>query len=197
MSGQSSIQRLHAETRREWRTWLEENHDKCSAVWLVSWKKSTGRASISYDDAVSEALAFGWIDSRPNKLDNDRTMLYFTPRRHTSAWSRANKLRVDILRRDGLMHASGEYIITQAIQLGSWSLLDQVEDLVIPDDLMKAFDQYPDSRKNWESFPPSARRGILEWIVQAKRAETRQKRIKETATLAQRNERAAQWKRPS
>lgn len=163
-------------------------------MWLVSWKKATGRPAVTYDDAVSEALAVGWVDSRPRKLDAERTMLYFTPRKPTSAWSRPNKQRVEQLRRDGLMLPAGEEAITVAITNGRWSLLDDVEDLVVPDDLADAFRAYPPAQQNWEAFPPSARRGILEWIVQAKKSETRQRRVQETAELAQQNERAAQWR---
>lgn len=190
----TDIPMVHAETRAEWRSWLVGHHRSEQAVWLVSWKKATGRPAVTYDDAVSEALAVGWVDSRPRKLDAERTMLYFTPRKPTSGWSRPNKQRVEQLRRDGLMLPAGEEAITIAIANGRWSLLDDVEDLVVPDDLADAFRAYPPAQQNWEAFPPSARRGILEWIVQAKKSETRQRRVQETAELAQQNERAAQWR---
>ncbi|MFB2584837.1 YdeI/OmpD-associated family protein [Herbiconiux liukaitaii] len=188
------VGRFHAETRAEWREWLVENHRTEPSVWLVSWKKATGRPAVSYDDAVSEALAVGWVDSKPQKLDDERTMLYFTPRKPTSAWSRPNKLRVEALRRDGLMLPAGEEAISAAVANGAWSLLDEVEDLIVPADLADAFDAFPHARSNWEAFPRSARRGILEWIVQAKRPETRERRVQETARLAEVNERAAQWR---
>ncbi|QHC66456.1 hypothetical protein GSU68_07590 [Rathayibacter sp. VKM Ac-2759] len=184
---------VHAETREDWRRWLVENHRSERAVWLVSWKKATGRPAVSYDDAVSEALAVGWVDSRPRRLDDERTMLSFTPRKPTSAWSRPNKLRVDRLRSEGAMLPSGEEVIAAAIANGAWALLDDVEDLVIPPDLAVAFAEHENAERHWNAFPRSARRGILEWIVQAKRPETRERRVRETARLAESDQRAAQW----
>ncbi len=197
MADPSKAPRVHAETRAEWRRWLLEHHETEQSVWLVSWKKATGRPAISYDDAVSESLAVGWVDSKPQKLDDERTMLYFSVRKPTSAWSRPNKVRVESLREAGLMTPAGEAVIEKAMANGSWSLLDDVEDLIVPPDLAEAFDGYPHSRDNWDGFPPSARRGILEWIVQAKRPETRAARIEETARRASVGERAAQWNAPS
>jgi len=185
--------RFQAETRTQWRRWLAAHHDSESGVWLVTWKKASGQPILSYDEAVSEALAFGWIDSVGGKMDHDRTMLYFSPRRPGSSWSRPNKLRVDQLRREGQMTAAGEAVIAVSEANGGWSRLDDVEDLVVPPDLDEAFAAYAGSRDNWDRFPPSARRGILEWIVQAKRPETRQKRINQTAESAARNVRANQW----
>ncbi|WP_240694851.1 YdeI family protein [Cryobacterium sp. SO1] len=137
----------------------------------------------------------GWVDSKPQKLDDERTMLYFSPRKPTSAWSRPNKIRVEALRAAGLILPAGEAAIAHAISNGSWALLDEVEDLIVPPDLAEAFEENPPARANWDQFPPSARRGILEWIVQAKRPQTRAARILETAQLASRNQRAAQWTR--
>lgn len=185
---------VHAETRSQWRQWLIANHDREASVWLVSWKKATGKPVMSYDDAVSEALAVGWVDSKPRKLDEERTMLYFSPRNPKSAWSRPNKLRVARLREQGLMTEAGERVISEAERYGSWSLLDDVEDLVVPDDLAIALRGYPAATENWERLPRSARRGILEWIAQAKRSSTRESRVAEAALRASTNERAAQWR---
>jgi uncharacterized protein YdeI (YjbR/CyaY-like superfamily) len=163
---------------------------------MVSWKAATGRPRVSYDDAVSEALAFGWVDSLPRALDDERTMLYFSRRKPTSAWSRPNKQRVEELRRQGLMTDAGEEVIARAERNGAWARLDDVEDLKEPDDLQAALDALPPARTHWDAFPPSARRGILEWITQAKRPATRDRRIAETARLAADNIRANQWPRP-
>ena len=194
MSDPQSAPRIHAETRREWREWLLAHHDSAPSVWLVSWKKATGLPALSYDEAVSEALAVGWVDSKPSKLDDERTMLYFSPRRPGSGWSRPNKLRVEQLRRSGVMTEAGERVIAEAVESGSWTLLDQVEDLIVPEDLDQAFANSPPARENWDRFPPSTRRGILEWITQAKRPTTRQTRVAETARLAALNQRANQWR---
>ncbi|PXA67976.1 hypothetical protein CTB96_15050 [Cryobacterium arcticum] len=195
MVSPTTAPRVHPETRAEWRRWLLAHHESEQSVWLVSWKKATGKPAVSYDDAVSEALCVGWVDSKPQKLDGERTMLYFSARKPTSAWSRPNKIRVEALRAAGLMLPAGEAVIAQAISNGSWALLDDVEDLIVPPDLAEALGENPPARANWDQFPPSARRGILEWIIQAKRPQTRATRILETAQLASQNQRAAQWKR--
>ncbi len=184
--------RVHPETASEWRTWLDEHHESSPGVWMVSWKKHTGRATVGYDEAVTEALAVGWVDSKGSKLDDDRTMLWFTRRRTTSGWSRPNKERVERLLAEGRMGPVGQQAIDIAKQNGTWSLLDDVENLVVPDDLATAFDLHPGARDTWEGFPRSAKRSILEWIVTAKRPETREARIAETAEKAGRGERAHQ-----
>ncbi len=143
---------------------------------------------------VEEALAFGWVDSKPGKLDDARTMLYFAPRKAGSGWSRPNKDRVERLIASGRMTASGLAKVEVAKKDGSWSVLDAVERLELPDDLITALDDHGSARENFEAFPRSVKRGILEWIVNAKRPETRAKRILETATLAVKNERANQWR---
>jgi len=195
MAIHDDAERVHIEHRNEWRRWLEANHDRPVGVWLVRWKKNSGHPVLGYDDAVEEALCFGWVDSLPRKLDDDRTMLWFAPRKRGSAWSRPNKERVARLDAEGLLTPAGRRAVDTARADGSWSLLDDVEDLVVPSDLATAFEDHPGSREQWDAFPPSTRRGILEWIVQAKRAETRAKRVEETATLAARGERANQWPR--
>jgi len=185
-------ERVQPETVEEWRAWLDEHHDSSSGVWLVSWRKHTGRPTMGYDAAVTEALAVGWVDSLGSKLDDDRTMLWFTPRRTTSGWSRPNKERIERLYAAGRMGAAGQASIDVAKENGTWTLLDDVEDLVVPDDLAAAFDRHPGARDAWEGFPRSVKRSILVWIVTAKRLETRNARIAETAEKAGRGERAHQ-----
>lgn len=121
-------------------------------------------------------------------------MLYFSVRKPGSAWSGPNKERVERLRREGRMAPAGEAVIAAAVLDGSWSRLDEVENLVVPADLERAFDEFPGSRVNWDALPRSARRGILEWVVRARTAATREKRLRQTAELAARNERANQWR---
>lgn len=187
-------ERVHPETRSQWRAWLSTHHATSAGVWLVSWKKHTGRPAMGYAAAVEEALCFGWVDSTAQKLDGDRSMLWLTARKRGSAWSRLNKQRVEQLTTAGLMAPAGLAAVAAAQQSGSWSILDPVEDLVVPEDLGAAFARHPGSRPQWDAFPPSARRGILGWIVLAKRADTRARRIEEAASLAARGERANQWK---
>lgn len=188
-------ERVHHVTADGWRAWLEEHHAASDGVWLISWKKHTGRPVVTYDDAVTEALAFGWVDSVVRKLDQERSMLWYTPRKVGSGWSRPNKERVARLEAEGRMAPAGASAVAAARADGSWSKLDDVEDLVIPPDLAEAFAAHPGSAEQWEAFPRSAKRGILEWIIQAKKPETRAKRITETAELAAHGERANQWPR--
>ena len=184
----------HPLTRAEWRDWLAANHSSGEGVWLISFKKATGQPAVSYDEAVEEALCFGWVDSKPRKLDEERTMLYFAPRKGGSGWSRPNKERVERMIAAGLMTPAGLAKVDAAKTDGTWTMLDAVENLEVPDDLAAELDKYPEARANWEAFPRSVKRGILEWIVQAKRPETRVKRVEETARLAQDNIRANQWR---
>lgn len=183
------------ESRAEWRAWLETHHDTERGVWLVLRKKSAGPVNLSGDEAVEEALCFGWIDSKPRKLDDTRSMLYIAPRKPGSGWSAVNKARIERMQEAGLMTPAGQAKIDAAVQDGSWSLLDGVDALEVPPDLEAALTAEPNAKAQWEAFPRSAKRGILEWIAQAKTAATREKRVRETATLAARGERANQWRR--
>ena len=185
----------HPLTPAAWRDWLAAHHDRDEGVWLVRYKKATGKPTISYDEAVDEAICFGWVDSTPRTLDAERSLLYFAPRKAGSGWSRVNKDRVARMTAAGKMTHAGHAKIDAAKAEGSWRALDEVEDLVVPDDLAAAFAAHPPAAAHWEAFPRSAKRGILEWIATAKREATRTKRIEETARLAAENVRANQWPR--
>lgn len=165
-------------------------------VWLVFWRKGSGRTGLTYDQAVEEALCFGWIDGKAAKLDDRRTMIRFTPRKPGSGWARTNKVRVERLLAEGLMAEPGLARIEEAKRDGSWTRLDAVEDLVVPDDLAAAFADHPGARERWEGFPRSVRRATLGWIVQAKRPETRARRVGETARQAAQGERPGPGARP-
>ncbi|MGB3616483.1 MAG: YdeI/OmpD-associated family protein [Catalinimonas sp.] len=186
---------VHPLTRAAWRAWLAEHHARDGGVWLIRYKKEVDRPMVDYDAAVEEALCFGWVDSLPRTLDEERTMLYFAPRKPGSNWSRLNKDRIARLEVAGRLHPAGRAKVTEARRDGSWTALDDVERGVVPDDLATALAAHEGAAAHWEAFPPSVRRGILEWIQNAKRATTRAKRVEETARLAQRNERANQWRR--
>lgn len=180
--------------RAGWRAWLIANHATSSGVHLVSWRRGSGRSSVPYEDAVEEALCVGWIDSVAGRLDEQRSLQWFSPRRSTSGWARTNKARVERLIAAGLMLPAGLAAIDEARRNGSWTRLDDVENLVVPDDLAAALDAKPRARANWDAFSRSPRRAILEWIAQAKRPETRAKRIAETAENAARNERPPRFR---
>lgn len=185
---------VEAEDRATWRAWLEANHATASGAWLVTRRAASGRSTLDYEASVEEALCFGWVDSRLGKVDEQRTKLYFAPRRPRSAWSASNKARIARLTAAGLMAQAGIAAVERAISNGTWEALDAVERLLVPADLEAALDAAPPAAECWAAFPRSTRRGILEWIALAKRPETRAARVEETALLAARNERANQWR---
>jgi uncharacterized protein YdeI (YjbR/CyaY-like superfamily) len=185
----------HPATRAEWRAWLEQNHTRPNGVWMISYKKAVGKPYVTYDEAVEEALCFGWIDSKGNKLDDERTMLWFTPRKPRTGWSKPNKERVVRLLAAGLMAEAGQAKIDAAQRDGSWSALDAVEALEIPPDLAAALATYESAQTHFEAFPRSVKRSILVWVASAKTPATRARRIEETARLAQENQRANQGRR--
>jgi uncharacterized protein YdeI (YjbR/CyaY-like superfamily) len=160
----------------------------------VLWRRQSGRTALTYEEAVQEALCFGWIDSKGSKLDDERTMLWMSPRKRGSGWARTNKVRIEQLLADGLMTPAGLALIEEAKRDGSWTLLDDVENLVVPDDLGAALDAHPGARERWDALPRSVRRGALEQIVQAKRPETRAKRVAEFALVTAQGERPGQWR---
>ena len=186
---------VQCETRSEWRDWLSDNYARREGVWLITYKKAAGKPLLSYDAAVEEALCWGWIDSKGRKLDDERTMLWYAPRNKGTGWSKPNKERIERAIAAGQMAPSGLAKIEAAKQDGSWNALDAVERLEIPPDLPTALAEIADAAANFDAFPRSAKRGILEWISSAKTAETRAKRIAETARLAGENIRANQWQR--
>ncbi|PZU97595.1 MAG: hypothetical protein DCF32_20305 [Leptolyngbya sp.] len=188
---------VQVESRAEWRAWLAANHSRPEGLWLITYKKRSGRPHVSYDEVVEEALCFGWIDSKPNKLDGDRTMLWMAPRQSGTGWSALNKQRIAALGEAGLIMPPGLAKIEAAKQDGAWELLDAIERLELPSDLAAAFRENDLAWANFDAFPRSAKRGILEWIASTKRAETRHRRIAETVDLAAQNIRTNSWpKRP-
>ena len=182
------------DSRAAWRAWLERHHTQTDGVWVITFKKATGKFRLEYDEMVEEALCYGWVDSKPGKLDDERTMLYFAPRKPGSNWSKPNKERVAKLLEAGLMRPPGLAKVEAAKRDGTWTALDGVEALEVPADLERALKALPNAFEHFVAFPRSAKRGILEWILNAKKPETRAKRVEETATLAAENKRANQWR---
>lgn len=170
--------------RAEWRAWLAANHTRTESIWLVTFKKRCGERHVPYDDVVEEALCFGWIDSHIRRVDDERSKLLISPRRPRSPWSRLNKQRVERLSAAGLITPAGWAPIEAAKVDGSWTVYDEVEELIVPPDLAAALEAVPDATARWAAFSPSSRKGILWWIKSAKRAPTRDRRIAETARLA-------------
>lgn len=189
----NGLKTFHAPTRKSWRGWLQKNHAIEKSLWLIIYHKTSSTPSVYYDEAVEEALCFGWIDSKPNKRDGESFYLFFAQRNPKSKWSKLNKTRVEKLIANGLMAEAGMKYIELAKQTGTWEALDAVENYEVPDDLLKALNKNKTAKKYFEAFPPSTRKGILQWISDAKRPETRQKRIDETVKLAGENIRANQY----
>jgi uncharacterized protein YdeI (YjbR/CyaY-like superfamily) len=191
----SDAQELLVTSRSEWRAWLGEHHGQPSGIWLVTYKKASGKPRVTYDEIVEEALCFGWIDSRSGTVDAERSKLWLAPRKRGSGWSRLNKERVERLIAAGLVEEPGLRVIEAARADGSWNALDDVEQGIVPPDLSAALDAMPPAAAEWESFSPSAKRGILQWIATAKRPQTRAQRVAETVELAARGLKANQWPR--
>jgi uncharacterized protein YdeI (YjbR/CyaY-like superfamily) len=168
----------------EWRSWLKDNHKTQESVWLIVHKKGSANPTISWSDAVNVALCFGWIDSVKRSIDSEKYMQYFCKRKAVSTWSKINKDKVEDLIQKGLMTEAGLAIIVKAKVNGSWTILDDVENLVIPYVLESAFINNPDAREYFLSLSKSVRKQFLYWIVSAKREETKNKRIAEIIEYA-------------
>ncbi len=181
---------ITASDSAQWRKWLKENHAKMNSVWLIIYKKGSGQASVYYSEAVDDALCYGWIDSKPNKRDANSYYQYFAKRSAKSNWSKVNKDKVQRLIASKKMRKPGYDLINVAKKTGTWDALNDVDNLIKPIDLQEAFQQNTTASQNWENFPRSVKRGILEWIFNAKRSETRQKRITTTVEMAAQNKRA-------
>lgn len=171
-------------SQQDWRNWLNENHNSKQAVWIIYYKKKANVPSITYSDAVDHALCFGWIDSTRKSLDHETFMQFFCRRKPNSVWSKVNKGKVQLLIDNGLMTKAGFESIETAKQNHSWTILDEVEEVLIPIDLAREFESKSGSGEYFLSLSRSVRKSILQWLVLAKRSETRQKRITEIAELA-------------
>lgn len=179
--------------RGEWREWLRNNHDKQASVWLIYYKKKSKEPTVSYSDAVNEALCFGWIDSKAKPVDEEKFMQFFSRRKVNSVWSKVNKEKVERLISEGLMTDAGLAIIEKAKQNGSWAILDEAEALIVPADLDQAFSKSENAKQYFLGLSRSDRRNILQWLVLAKRLETREKRIVEIVECASRNQKPKQF----
>lgn len=187
-------ERVYVPDRASWRRWLAKHHKTSPGVWLVFDKTASNANRLTWSDAVDEALCFGWIDSKTNKLDERQYLQMFSPRNAKSGWSAINKAKVERLIASKKMRPAGMRMIELAKERGTWTALDAYDAAVEPADFQKALAGNKAARKYWEAFPLSARKGILHWIATAKRPETRAKRIEETVRLAAENVRAGQWK---
>ncbi|QKZ15837.1 YdeI/OmpD-associated family protein [Spirosoma sp. KUDC1026] len=174
--------------RQQWREWLNEHHATKQFIWLVYHKKNSAVTGITYSEAVEEALCFGWIDSTVKPIDAERYRQFFSRRKPVSTWSKVNKERIQRLVDNGLMTKAGFDSLDTARRNGSWTILDEVEALVLPADLADAFRTRPSAERYFSSLCRSDRRNLLQWLVLAKRPETRQKRIADLVEAADQNQ---------
>ena len=174
---EQEISTFYPPTQQAWRQWLEENHQSAQAVWLLFYKKKANIPTISWSEAVDEALCFGWIDSKSKPLDDDKFIQFFSRRKPKSTWSKINKEKINQLASEGRMTPAGWACIEIAKQNGSWTILDEVEELIVPADLDVALDDKPGAKDYFLSLSKSVKKSLLYWIVSAKRPETRQNRI--------------------
>lgn len=186
---------FYAKDLTSWHKWLEENHSQKEFVWLIFFKKNSKTPCISLQDAIDEALCYGWIDSKPNKRDAESYYLFFAQRKPKSVWSKINKEKVKRLLIEVRIQKAGLQKIEQAKKDGSWDVLNEIEELIMPEDLMLALKKKKAANKFFEAFPSGVKKGIYQWIISAKKAETREARIEETVRLAAENIRANQWKK--
>ncbi len=175
---------VEVRSRAELRAWLEANHASSGPVWIVVYKKHHEHY-VSWDDLVSELLCFGWIDSLKHRVDDDRSRQYVSPRKPGSNWSGINKRKVAALGRAGLMTEAGRVVIARAKRDGSWTFLDDIEALVVPQDLAARLAADAEAAANFEAFPKSAKMAFLYWLKSAKTEATRTKRLDGTLRAAQ------------
>jgi uncharacterized protein YdeI (YjbR/CyaY-like superfamily) len=179
------LKTFYPKNNEAWRKWLEKNHTKEAAVWFIFYKKISNQPTVKYSDAVDIALCYGWIDSKQMPIDGEKYMQFFCKRKPKSVWSRVNKAKVEKLISEGKMTKAGFESIEIAKQNGSWTILDDAENLVIPKDLEKAFSKYKNAKTNFLKLSRTDKRNILQWLTLAKRPETIEKRVAEIASLAQ------------
>lgn len=191
---EKELETFYPKNRNEWREWLQDNHDKKQSVWLIYFKKKSNIPTVSYSDAVDEALCFGWIDSKSKPVDEEKFMQFFSKRKANSVWSKVNKEKIVRLTKEGLMTKAGFEIVETAKQNGCWTILDDAEALIIPADLEEEFQRRQNAKEYFLSLSRSDKRNILQWLTLAKRQETRQKRIIEIAELAAQNLKPKQFR---
>ena len=188
MPGDDAYQRFQPVTRSAWRMWLATNHEAARGVWVVTWKQGAGRVGPSYEDIVEEALCFGWVDSRRQKVDADRSALLCTPRKPRSAWAATNKARIVRLIAEKKMQPSGIAAIEEAKRNGTWDATPRIDPAELPDDLARALSKNATAQKHWDAFPPSVRKQFIGWVVTAVKPETRMRRIERTVGQAKQND---------
>lgn len=191
--GKKEIETYCPQSAMDWRSWLEKNHESKDSIWLIYYKASTKIPSLSWSEAVDQALCFGWIDSTKKTIDEERYMQYFSKRKPSSTWSKVNKDKVVELIDTKRMGKAGFRSIEIAKENGNWSLMDDVEKLIVPEDLESALNSSPNAMAFFQDQSKSIKKMLLHWVVVAKRNETRQKRITEIVQCAAEGKRPKQF----
>jgi len=176
---------LYLTDRVAWRDWLEEHHETETEVWLVFYKKHTGKPRIDYTEAVEEALCYGWIDSIVQKIDDEKYVQKFSPRRDNSKWSELNKRRVKKLVEEGRMTPAGLSKVDFSVTDTEEQREPKKSEAFLPDDMQKALKENAVAWENFNKLPPSHRRNYTDWILSARREGTRQKRLREALEMIQ------------
>ena len=187
------IQTFYPKTKNDWRNWLQEHHQSKTGIWVILYKKNSGKPTISWSESVDEALCFGWIDSIKKSLDEERSIQFFSKRKPKSTWSKINKEKIKVLTENNLITKAGLESIEIAQQNGSWTILDEVENLTIPKDLEWALKNNSGAEEYFYNLSKSNKKAMLQWLVLAKRPETREKRITEIAFLASQKQKPKQF----
>ena len=177
MSAMDDAERFHPRSAGEWRAWLVEHHGRGHGVWVVFWRRDTGRPVVEYEESVLEALCFGWIDSTRKVVDDDRVMMWFAPRRPQSTWVRTNKERVARLEAEGRMRPSGRALVDAARANGMWTVLDDAEAGVVHPDLAKRLARDVEAAAAWDALTPAARRRHLVDVALARTPATLARRV--------------------
>jgi uncharacterized protein YdeI (YjbR/CyaY-like superfamily) len=181
----NELKTFYPKNNEVWRKWLDKNHITEASVWFVFYKKISNQPTVKYSEAVDIALCYGWIDSKQMPIDEEKYMQFFCKRKPKSVWSRVNKAKVERLIAEGRMQKAGFEVIEIAKQNGSWNILDNAENLIIPEELEKEFKKYKNAKTNFLNLSRTDKRNILQWLNMAKRSETIQKRIEDIASLAE------------
>jgi uncharacterized protein YdeI (YjbR/CyaY-like superfamily) len=183
------VEKLYVSNRADWRAWLSRNHEDKKQVWLIYYRKQTGKPSIPYDDSVEEALCFGWVDSTIRKIDDEKFARKFTPRKSRSRWSEANKKRVEKMIIERKMTKAGLARIRRAKDTGEWFKSRVARKrLVVPSYLEEALEANEKALENFNKLAESYKRNFVGWIDSAKKEETRRKRVAEAVGLLERNQ---------
>jgi len=185
----NTMKQVYVKNRKEWREWLNQNHGKSSGIWLVFYKKHTGKSTLEYDEAVEEALCFGWIDSIIKKIDDEKYARKLTPRKADSRWSEINKKRITKLRKQGLMTEAGIAKVKEAKASGLWNEPARPQiSLDIPKELESELAKNRKAKNFFDQLAPSYQKQFIGWISVAKQQKTKERRLQESIALLEQGE---------